>query len=346
MKSVGILIFDDVEELDFAGPYEVFGMAARFGADCRLLLIAEERKEIRCRYGLRVLPDAALHDTPPLGILIVPGGLGARTHARANPKILNFVRQQGGMVASVCTGALILASAGILDGLTATTHHRSLDLLRQHPNIAVRDQARFIIHDRVATSAGVSAGIDLALALVARDWGQPLADEVAGNLEWPLQTRSYSIRRATPADSEAILSCLRAAFAPYQSRYTPDAYQDTVLTPKSLQERMQTMSVFVAESGGEIIGTIACNKVKGEEGHLRGMAVRSDHQGKDVAAALLEKAEAELREAGCIRITLDTTEPLRRAVRFYEKHGFRKSGRLSDFFGMPLHEYVKAESER
>ena len=184
MKTIGILIFDDVEELDFIGPLEVFGMAARHGAECRTLLIAQQLKEVRCRYGMRVMPEFALDNAPPLDLLIIPGGLGARTHARQNPKILDFVRRQQGMVASVCTGALILANAGLLDGITATTHHNAFDLLRESPQVDVREDTRFIIHDRVATSAGVSAGIDLALALVARQWGDSLAETVAANLEW------------------------------------------------------------------------------------------------------------------------------------------------------------------
>jgi len=182
MKTIGILLFDDVEELDFVGPLEVFGMAARHGADCRTALIAAEPKEIRCRYGMRVLPDFSFENGPTLDILIVPGGLGARTHARQNPRILDFIRQQEGFVASVCTGALILASAGLLDGLTATTHHSAFDLLREYTS--VREGERYVIHERVATSAGVSAGIDLALALVAREWGDALAQTVAAILEW------------------------------------------------------------------------------------------------------------------------------------------------------------------
>ena len=138
------------------------------------------------------------------------------------------------------------------------------------------------------------------------------------------------IRRATANDADAVLGCLRAAFAPYEKDYTPAAYVDTV------QQRVETMTVFVADAG-TIIGTIACNG----EGHLRGMAVLPEHQGSGIAGMLLEAAENELRAKGCSEVTLDTTEPLQRAVRFYEKHGYRASGRVSNFFGMPLHEYVK-----
>ena len=103
------------------------------------------------------------------------------------------------------------------------------------------------------------------------------------------------------------------------------------------------MKIFVAQdrSNGAIIGTVACNLVSPEEGHLRGMAVLPTFQGAEIAQQLLERAEAELRAQKCIRITLDTTAPLKRAIRFYRRNGFRPSGRISDFFGMPLYEYVK-----
>ncbi len=101
------------------------------------------------------------------------------------------------------------------------------------------------------------------------------------------------------------------------------------------------MSILVAETAdGTIVGTIS-HQIMGEEGHLRGMAVLPEYLGKGVAAQLLAAAERECRDQGCSRLSLDTTEPLRRAVRFYEKHGFRFSGRVTEFFGMSLFEYVK-----
>ena len=152
----------------------------------------------------------------------------------------------------------------------------------------------------------------------------------------------FTVRKALDSDSDAILQCLSLAFAPYRSAYTPDAYLDTVLTAHTIQQRLAEMSVFVAiVPSGEVVGTIGCQALEGGEGHLRGMAVRPEWQGQAVSTALLEAAEEELRRAGCVRVTLDTTEPLRRAVRFYEKHGFSCTGRIACFFGMPLHEYSK-----
>jgi ribosomal protein S18 acetylase RimI-like enzyme len=151
-----------------------------------------------------------------------------------------------------------------------------------------------------------------------------------------------TIRKALETDAFGILECLRIAFEPYRAKYTPGGFADTVLTPQTIQHRLWEMTVFVAvTAGNEIVGTIACVVIDASEGHLRGMAVLPEWQGRGIAEKLLQSAELELAGRGCSRITLDTTEPLQRAVRFYEKHGYVASGRTTDFFGMALHEYVK-----
>ena len=115
-----------------------------------------------------------------------------------------------------------------------------------------------------------------------------------------------------------------------------------MLTPELLEQRLRTMSVFVAEtSSKQIVGTIGCGLLTQAEGHLRGMGVLPEWQGRGVAKQLLDCAETELRESGCERVTLDTTEPLLPAMRFYERNGFRRTGTISDFFNMPLIEYAK-----
>jgi GNAT superfamily N-acetyltransferase len=148
------------------------------------------------------------------------------------------------------------------------------------------------------------------------------------------------IRPAHDSDAPAILECLSVAFAPYRREYTAAAFEDTILTPAALRVRLQQMQVLVAVSGARIVGTVSaiCNA---EEGHLRGMAVLPEWCGRGVAAKLLTAIEDELVSRGCKRITLDTTQPLCAAMKFYEKNGYRRSGNISDFFGMPLLEYVK-----
>ena len=151
---------------------------------------------------------------------------------------------------------------------------------------------------------------------------------------------SYQIRAAAAADIDGVLACLAAAFEPYRTQYSPEGFADTVLNRNTLETRMRQMRVLVAISDGAVVGTIAWAAHAGE-GHLRGMAVLPEFQGTTVAAALLQEAEREIRNQGCSRVTLDTTQPLQRAIGFYTRHGFAPSGRITDFFGMPLYEYVK-----
>jgi GNAT superfamily N-acetyltransferase len=134
---------------------------------------------------------------------------------------------------------------------------------------------------------------------------------------------------------------LRAAFEPYQHLYTPAGYEDTVMTPETLGRRLEAMTIFVArDQAGMIIGTIGGHG-QGHEGHIRGMAVIPEWQGRGVADRLLATIEAVLAAAGCSIVTLDTTAPLVRAIHFYERSGYRSSGAISDFFSMPLYEYQK-----
>jgi len=152
---------------------------------------------------------------------------------------------------------------------------------------------------------------------------------------------AFTVRTATVADAPAILDCLRVAFEPYRQQYTPAGFTDTVLTAQTIAGRMSEMQLFAAvDVDGNLIGTIG-GKAIPPEGHIRGMAVQPGWQGRSVAEALLQAAEQDLRARNCTRVTLDTTQPLQRAIRFYEKHGYRPTGAVGDFFGMQLFEYEK-----
>ena len=156
------------------------------------------------------------------------------------------------------------------------------------------------------------------------------------------QGSEISIRTAEQKDAGAILECLRIAFAPFEASYTADAFLDTVLTEATLAQRMAAMSVWLAvDSTGAVVGTLAGGLIGKEEGHLRGMAVLPSWQGRGVAEKLLRAVEEDLERSGCSIVTLDTTAPLARARRFYEKHGFRLTGKVRDLFGMPLAEHAK-----
>jgi ribosomal protein S18 acetylase RimI-like enzyme len=159
----------------------------------------------------------------------------------------------------------------------------------------------------------------------------------------PGEPPPLSIRKAREDDVPGILECLQEAFEPYRDSYTAGAFQDTVPSLQALQKRLASMCVFVATTPSEeIAGTVACQFVSPEEGHVRGMAVRAAWHGAGVGSELIRAVETELRGRKCSRISLDTTAPLERAMRFYENHGFRRTGKITEFFGMQLIEYVKA----
>ncbi len=157
-----------------------------------------------------------------------------------------------------------------------------------------------------------------------------------------MNPENISIRRAEREEAHEISACLQAAFEAFRPAYTPGAFEDTVPAPAAVAARFDIMRIFIASAGGdEVEGTIACS-ANGDEGHLRGMAVRPVWQGHAIASQLLAAAEAALRARGCTRVTLDTTAALPRAIRFYEKHGYARSGKVADYHGMPLYEFEKS----
>jgi transcriptional regulator GlxA family with amidase domain len=194
-RRVGILIFADVEVLDFCGPFEVFSTTRLTDPRVRddpspyeVVLIAESREVIVATGGLKVLADHTLEDCPPLDLLVVPGGWGTRQQA-SNPTLLDWIERRSReveTVASVCTGAMLLAGAGLLDGRRATTHHASLDRMKaSFPAVSVVGGERVVEDGSFVTSAGISAGIDLALRLVARHHGEAVARGTARHMEYP-----------------------------------------------------------------------------------------------------------------------------------------------------------------
>jgi len=187
LRRIAILAFDDVQSLDVTGPVEVFSLAVRLaGARYETSLVAAGTGPVRTSSGLTLVPDRALADfSGPLDTLVVAGGWGVRDAAR-DPETVAWVRAAAARsrrVASVCTGAFLLARAGLLDGRRATTHWSSCArLAREHPAVEVVTDAIYVRDGNVYTSAGVSTGIDLALALVEEDLGRRVALDIARSL--------------------------------------------------------------------------------------------------------------------------------------------------------------------
>ena len=194
-RNVGILIFPDVEILDFCGPFEVFASAALpaevdGGPETRLFevfTIAERPEIITCRGGLLVQPNHTLDSHPLLDVVVIPGGYGTRREQK-NPVVLDWIglqRRAGALTTSVCTGAFLLGAAGLLNDLRATTHWTTIDGLRAElPATNVLEDVRVVDEGEVITSAGVSAGIDMALHVVRRLHGDDVARRTARDMEY------------------------------------------------------------------------------------------------------------------------------------------------------------------
>jgi transcriptional regulator GlxA family with amidase domain len=197
--NVGILIFDGVEVLDFAGPYEVFsrtrvepGVESRrsdVSAPFHVFTVAQHSGPVTATGGLRVLPDHHFGSAPRIDLMVIPGGFGTRAlldHAG----VLHWIAHtsaEARHITSVCTGSLLLARAGLLSNRRATTHWGALDLLGGlDPSVSVERDCR-VVDDGIVTSAGVAAGIDMALNVVESICGRAVADETAKYIEFPRQ---------------------------------------------------------------------------------------------------------------------------------------------------------------
>jgi transcriptional regulator GlxA family with amidase domain len=189
VTTIGVALFDGAEELDWAGPWEVLAAWAEQWPDdgVRVFTLAREEGPVTCAKGLRVLPDETWETAPPLDVLVYPGGRGTRVQL-GDEEVRAWLRgiaASGALVTSVCTGSLVLADAGLLDGRPATTHWGSLELLPTlGRDLEVRPDDRFVDSGDVVTAAGVSAGIDMALHLVARLHSPERAREVRRYIQY------------------------------------------------------------------------------------------------------------------------------------------------------------------
>lgn len=202
--TVGILIFDQVEVLDVTGPFEVFSVT-RLNEEHRweesppfkVLLVSETMDQVLAIGGLRLTPDVSTDNCPDLDLLIVPGGWGSRKEVM-NDTLLKWIADRASkttLTASVCTGSSLLGKAGLLDGHEATTHWRAFDFLREvAPKAKIREDVRFTLVEPIFTSAGVSAGIDLALRIVSYFFGIEIAQGTARQMEYPYLQQARRVK--------------------------------------------------------------------------------------------------------------------------------------------------------
>lgn len=190
--KVGIFIFNEVEILDFTGPFEVFSLAKKDNEKLfQVVTIGETGEIISARNGLKVLPTANFNDELNLDILIIPGGYGAEEIEIKNKVVIDWINEQQNkvkIVASVCTGALLLAECGILDNKSATTHWMDLDRLeREYPKINVIRNTKFVDEGNILTSGGISAGINMSFHIIKTLFDADIAEETAKRMEYDIE---------------------------------------------------------------------------------------------------------------------------------------------------------------
>ncbi|HDR7711369.1 TPA: DJ-1/PfpI family protein [Bacillus cereus] len=189
--SIGIFLFNEVEVLDFAGPFEVFSVTeVNEEKPFTVYTVSENGEMITARNGLKVQPDYSIENLPPVDILIIPGGLGAREYEMKNEIVIKWIRQQMKevkLMTSVCTGALLLAKAGLLEGLKATTHWASIEKFKnEFQNVEVIENVKFVDEGHIITSAGISAGINMAFHIVKNLLGVHVAEDTAKRMEYDI----------------------------------------------------------------------------------------------------------------------------------------------------------------
>lgn len=191
--KVGILLFDEVEVLDFAGPFEVFSITSYPDIEKKPFVVktvAQVKEPVRARNGLMILPDYCFRDDPVFDVVIVPGGYGAEEIEIHNEVVIEWIKEQMQVVeliASVCTGAFLLAKAALLDGKKATTHWMDIDRLeREFPKVEVQRGRKFVDQGTIITSAGISAGINMSFYIIGKLLGDEISKATAKRMEYDL----------------------------------------------------------------------------------------------------------------------------------------------------------------
>lgn len=191
--DVGILLFNEVEVLDFAGPFEVFSVTTYLNSKekpFKVNTIAEKEELISARNSLKVKPNFCFETAPHFDILIVPGGYGAEEIEIKNEKVINWIKYQMenvDIMASVCTGAFLLAEAGLLNGKDVTTHWMDIDRLeREYPKLKVQRNVKFVDEGSIITSGGISAGINMSFHIIKKLLGEKIAKATAKRMEYDI----------------------------------------------------------------------------------------------------------------------------------------------------------------
>lgn len=189
MYNVGIFLFNDIELMDFAGPYEVFSVTSELNNYelFNVFTVSQKGRDIKSVNGLRILPDYSFNNHPPIDILIIPGGVGTKSEMQKE-EVLDWIKrnyESSEITMSVCSGARLLGKLGLLDDLECTTHHEVIEHLQEiAPKAIIRENKRFVDNGRLLTSAGISAGIDLSLYIVEKIYGADITNKTIVYMEY------------------------------------------------------------------------------------------------------------------------------------------------------------------
>lgn len=348
-RNVAVLLYDKVDALDVTGPFDVFAVASNWGQDFHVYTVAlDGDTPIRTVSNLSIQPDYLASNLPVPDILVIPGGLGSRQEMY-NESLTSWIRETAAhaeLVLSVCTGALLLAKAGLLENLSVTTNRRAMDLLRDAApaSATIIEDVRYVDNGRIVMSAGVTAGIDAALHVVSRLHGEERAVETASRLEYhwsrelPAIVRSeppLAIRRATAGDAEALRTMLIEAANWIYSAHGIRQWHEHMFTSEIISAFVRDYEVFVAVQGEELAGCFsvhwAYEEIWGEKfhddaGYVHRLTVSRSFKGQGIGKQMLDWAANYIRERGKSWLRLDCMADNPSLNRYYQGLGFDNQG--------------------
>lgn len=352
-RNVAVLIYDKVDLLDIAGAFDVFAVSSNWGKDFKVYTVGENQKPVNTVSGLTIHPKYSLDNCPMPDILIVPGGLGSRTEMN-NVMTTCWISQTAAnaeIVISVCTGALLLAKANILEGLRVTTNRNAVDLLREiAPSSAVIvEDVRYVDNGKIVMSAGVTAGFDAALYVVARLFGEERAFATASKIEyhWHKEEKTavqqpnvlFIIRKAQIEDLDDIQKLFIEAAQWIQLSKGITQWREDTFTKAYLTSFIHDQEVFVACQNGEMIGCFSI-QWKYEEiwgdlfhhdaGYVHRLVVARKYKGWSFGSKLLSWSEDYIKNKGKSWLRLDCMADNPTLNDYYRNLGFIYRGRYND----------------
>ncbi|MFD2331268.1 GNAT family N-acetyltransferase [Cohnella sp. GCM10020058] len=361
-RNVAVLIYEGVDTLDVAGPLDVFAVSSDWGKDLHVYTVGEHAAAVKTVSGVVIEPRYSLADCPAPDILVIPGGLGSRKEM-LNERLSRWIgeaAQAAEIVLSVCTGALLLAKAGLLEGMRITTNRRAFDLLQEAAPASatiVRD-VRYVDNGRLVMSGGVTTGMDAALHIISRLFGTERALASASMLEYawrpqlsePLRRvdsdtdirsllpAELDIRPATQEDVEALRTLYLGAVEWIRGEKGIRQWNADMFSPAHMAKLFREQDVYAAYLHGRLAGAFSINWEKEEgiwgalfhadAGHVHRLAVARDCKGLGIGRLLLQHAERIISQKGRSWLRLDCMAENPSLNAYYTRLGLQYCGRF------------------